>query len=75
MAVDAARNNPSPVTSLYIASLNEVIDIHTLRINANLVYRVPPAILLAIYVIAMLAMGLVGIADQLYWQAQCYLLW
>jgi hypothetical protein len=61
IAVEAARNNPSPVTSLYIASLNEVIDIHTLRVNASLVYRVPPPILLGIYVIAMLAMGLVGL--------------
>jgi hypothetical protein len=61
MAVNAARNNPSPVTSLYIASLNEVIDIHTMRINANLVYRIPPAILLGIYVVAMLSMVLLGI--------------
>lgn len=61
MAVESARNNPSPVTSLYITSLNEMIDIHTLRVNASLVYRVPPPILLGIYIIAMLAMGLVGL--------------
>jgi hypothetical protein len=61
MAVETARNNPSPVTSLYIASLNEMIDIHTLRFNASLVYRIPPPILLAIYVVAMLTLGLVGL--------------
>lgn len=61
MAVEAARNNPSPVISLYIASLNEMIDIHTLRLNASLVYRVPPPILLGIYIVAMLTMGLVGL--------------
>jgi hypothetical protein len=61
LAVDAAKGNPSPVTSLYIASLNEVIDLHTLRVNANLVYRVPPSILLGIYFVAILSLVLVGI--------------
>lgn len=61
LAVDAAQSNPSPVASLYIASLNEVIDLHTLRVNANLVYRVPPPILLGIYFVAILSLVLVGV--------------
>jgi hypothetical protein len=64
LAVDAAQSNPTPVTSLYIASLNEVIDLHTLRVNANLVYRVPPWILLGIYFVAIMCLVLIGVQSS-----------
>lgn len=59
-AVSSARSSPSPTTVLYLASLNEVIDIHTLRVNAHLNVRVPPAILLGLYLVAFLSMFLIG---------------
>lgn len=56
-----ARESPTPLVSLYIASLNEVIDLHTNRINVEFVARLPWVILAGIFLIALLAMGLVGI--------------
>lgn len=61
LAVSVARSSPSPTTALYISSLNEVIDIHTLRVNAHLEVRVPPAILLGLYLVAVLSMFLIGL--------------
>jgi hypothetical protein len=56
-----ARESPTPLVSLYIASLNEVIDLHTNRINVEFVARLPWVILAGLFIIALLAMGLVGI--------------
>ena len=48
------------VFGLYVSSLNEVIDLHTERVNVGLYVRVPPLILLTMFVIAVLALFLVG---------------
>jgi hypothetical protein len=56
-----AKAHPSPMTGLYIASLNEVIDLHTDRINAELVLRLPSGLMIVLYVMAVLALGLVGL--------------
>lgn len=56
-----ARENPSPTIALYVSSLNEVIDLHTDRINVELVARLPWALVLGIYLIAILSMVLVGL--------------
>jgi hypothetical protein len=50
----------SATTGQYISSLNETIDIHTERVNVGLYVRVPPLILLVMYVIAVLALFVVG---------------
>jgi hypothetical protein len=63
-AEELARANPDPITALYIASLNEVIDIHTERLNAELGFRIPPTILLGLYLVAILTMVLVGLFDS-----------
>lgn len=55
-----ARDDPTPTIALYISSLNEVIDIHSKRINVQLGVRVPPAILLGLYFVAILTMLLIG---------------
>lgn len=55
-----ARNNPTPTTALYISSLNDVIDIHSKRVNIQLGVRVPPAILLGLYLVAVFTMLLIG---------------
>ena len=55
-----AREFPTPTSSLYIASLNEVIDLHTERINVALVVRVPWGLVFGLYLIAFLTLFLVG---------------
>ena len=57
-----AREDPwATTTSLYIASLNEVIDRHAERVAVGLGIRVPPTILLGLYAVALLTMFLVGV--------------
>ncbi|MCG8351735.1 MAG: hypothetical protein MI924_28545 [Chloroflexales bacterium] len=60
-AETVANASPSPTTALYIAALNEVIDLHTDRINVELVARLPSALIFLLYLIAILSLGLVGI--------------
>ena len=56
-----AKEDSSPTLALYIASLNEVIDLHTDRINVALVIRLPWALVLGLFSMAMLALVLVGV--------------
>jgi len=56
-----AMQDPWSTTSLYIAALNEVIDLHAERVAVGLGIRVPPTILLGLYVVALLTMFLVGV--------------
>lgn len=56
-----AKNSPTPTISLYISSLNDVIDISTERLNAELGIRIPPTILLGIFLVATLTLFLIGI--------------
>ena len=64
MAEIVARNDPTDLTALYVASLNQVIDLHTERVKKELVIRVPPIFLLAIYLVAMFTMLLMGVHDS-----------
>jgi hypothetical protein len=61
IAETVARLSPVPTISLYISSLNEVIDLHAERVAMELRIRVPPTILLALYLVAILTMVLIGI--------------
>lgn len=61
LAEAEGKANPVPTVSLYITSLNELIDLHTLRLNAELGFRVPPTIIYGLYIVAMLTMALVGL--------------
>ncbi len=56
-----AKGNPDPVIALYITSLDNVMDIHTQRLAAELGIRVPATILAGLYGIAFLTMLLVGV--------------
>ena len=56
-----AKESSSPTLALYIASLNEVIDLHTDRIHVSLVARIPWAIVLGLFLMALLSLGLVGL--------------
>ena len=56
-----AKGNPDPIIALYITSLDNVMDIHTQRLAAELGIRVPATILVGLYGIAFLTMLLVGV--------------
>jgi hypothetical protein len=61
MAEDLARATPeSDVLALYIASLNETIDIGAARQTAGLYARVPAVVLILLIVGAALTLGMVG---------------
>jgi hypothetical protein len=60
-AVAAARENPTALpTSLFIQSLNDVIDLHARRLAVSLRFRIPRIIWVALYVLAVLSMSLLG---------------
>lgn len=56
-----ARAESSPTTALYVSALNEVIDLHTERINAGLVARTPWSLILGLFLIAVLALTILGL--------------
>ena len=64
LAEEVAKKDPGPTIALYLSALNEVIDLHTERINAELGYRVPPTIVLGLYVVAVMTMILIGVHDS-----------
>jgi len=59
-----ARENPGPTTALYVSSVNEVIDLHTERLTAELGFRVPPIVVYGLYGVAILTMILLGIYNS-----------
>jgi len=62
-AEELARDAPLPTVSLYILSLNEIINLHTERINAEMDFRVPLTIMLGLLGISVMTMMLIGIND------------
>ncbi len=56
-----ARESPVPTISIYISALNEVIDLHEQRVNLELGIRIPPTILLGLYLVGILTMALIGL--------------
>ena len=64
LAEDVARENPGPTIALYLSALNEVIDLHTERLSAEFGYRVPPTIVLGLYIVAVMTMILIGVHDS-----------
>ena len=58
-AVAATAKERSPMTSIYVQSLNEVIDVHATRLMA-LRSRVPAIIWIVLYLLGFLAMVLMG---------------
>lgn len=64
LAEEVAKEDPGPTIALYLSSLNQVIDLHTERISAELGYRVPPIIVLGLYVVAVMTMILIGVYDS-----------
>jgi hypothetical protein len=64
-AVIVAEKNPSPISGLFLQSLNEVIDLHAKRVTLGLRNRIPVPIWWALYFTAILAMVVVGYYEGL----------
>lgn len=50
----------SPVTALFISSINEVFDMHTARVVLGAEFRIPPLVWYTLALVTILAMGTVG---------------
>ncbi len=59
-AVRAAETDPGPITSLYIQSLNQMIDLHSDRVHAGVRSRIPLGIWVGLMALALLSMASVG---------------
>ena len=64
LAEEVAKENSGSTIALYLTSLNQVIDLHTDRLSAELGFRVPPVIVLGLYVVAVMTMMLIGVHDS-----------
>ncbi|HSE18680.1 MAG TPA: hypothetical protein VLB46_16610 [Pyrinomonadaceae bacterium] len=60
LAVAATEKDRTPITALFVMSLNEVIDLHATRIMAGLRSRVPAVIWIVLYLLAFLSMVILG---------------
>lgn len=58
-AVAAARASPTPVTALFLASLNEMLDLHDVRLAAFR-NRVPLIVYLVLFLLSFIAMAVLG---------------
>jgi hypothetical protein len=74
----ARENSESPITALYIETLNELIDLHAKRYVAITSSRIPGSIWLGVYFVVILTMILVGLqssyGERLNWLAVLLLL-
>jgi hypothetical protein len=60
-AVAVGETNPtSIVVGLFVQSLNEVIDLHAKRVTAGMRSRIPEAIWVALFAVAVLSLGAMG---------------
>jgi hypothetical protein len=58
-AAALARENPNPITSIFLQTLNEMIDLHSKRLAAFR-NRVPFSIYLVLFVVSIITLWLVG---------------
>ncbi len=61
-AADAAAAAPTPTVALFVASVNEVIDMHGRRIAAGVRNPIPPVILGTLYAVAVLTLATFGLS-------------
>jgi len=59
-ALSAAQKERTPMTSLFMQSLTDIINLHEKRLSAGLYSRVPAAIWVGLYVLLVLAMAVIG---------------
>lgn len=60
LATLTENGNHSPITALFISSLNDVFDLHAKRVNAGMRNRIPISIFVTLYFVAFLAMAMMG---------------
>ncbi len=60
IAEDAARQDSSDVTALFVESINDLIAVHEQRVTAGIYGRVPPTILWVLVLGSALSLGMVG---------------
>ena len=59
-AVTLANQQPTPITALFVQSLNELIDVHQARLTFSIHYRMQGAIWVMLYGLAIIAMIMGG---------------
>lgn len=59
--VAAALHPRSVPVGLYVDALNSVIDLHEERVTVGLHYRIPPSLIWTLYLVAFLAMVIMGV--------------
>ena len=57
----ARENLGSPVVALFVASLNQVIDLHESRVTVAMFQRLPPVIFGVLYFVSLLSVAMVGL--------------
>ncbi len=55
-----ARSEPTPIVSIYLQALNEMIDIHGKRVYIELFMRIPDAVIATLAALSLLTMALTG---------------
>lgn len=60
LAVIAGKNHDSPISGLFVSALNQVIDMHSVRVSARFYARVPAVIWVCLLTVAVLSMLGVG---------------
>jgi hypothetical protein len=61
LSVSLAKENPSSIfVGLFVDSLNEVIDLHSIRVTKAIHSRIPKSIIITLYFVAILTMTLMG---------------
>jgi hypothetical protein len=64
-AVAASEKDRSPIAALFVQSLNEVIDLHAVRMLAALRSRVPAVIWIVLFLLSFLSMAMMGYHEAL----------
>jgi hypothetical protein len=64
-ASSAAAAAPTPPVALFVAAVNEVIDMHARRVTAAVRNPIPPVIFATLYAVAILVLGALGYAGGL----------
>jgi len=64
-ALSATEKDPSPISAIYVQSLNEVIDLHATRMMAALRSRVPAPIWIVLFLLSFLSMAMMGYHEAL----------
>jgi hypothetical protein len=59
-AVAAAERNPTPITGLFVLSLNEMIDLHARRVLVGRRSRIPLVIWIGLFLLAILSIASMG---------------